>query len=293
MKKFMILICVVVFAVGCSQKDGSKGPVLAKVEGTVITKEDFLNKINRVPEWARDRFQSEEGKKEFLDELIKEQLIYKDAMKNGLDRDENFKRDLEEFKKMNLIKIILEKEVEKKAKLDPKEVKDFFDKNKEKFTIGTEVKAKHILVDTEQQAKDVLKKLTQNENFSRLAEQYSRDKATAKIGGDLGFFGRGRMVPEFEAVAFNLKVGEVSGPVKTRFGYHIVQVTDRKEGRPGSFDEIKGTLERQLMIEKQKALFDTYVEKLKKDAKIETAVYETELKALTVEKAPADESKTN
>ncbi len=286
MKKLLVFICVAAFAVGCAQKEGSKGPVLAKVEGTVITKEDFLNKMNRVPEWARDRFQSEQGKKEFLDELVKEQLIYKDAVKNGLDRGEEFKRDVEEFKKMTLIKIVLEKEVEKKAKLDPKEVKDFYDKNTDKFTIGTEVRAKHILVDSEEQAKDILKKVRQNENFSKLAEQYSKDRATAKNGGDLGFFGRGRMVPEFEAVAFNLKVGEVSGTVKTRFGYHIVQVTDRKEGRAGSFEEIKGALERQLMIEKQKSLFDAYVDKLKKNAKIETAAYETEMKALKVEKAP-------
>ncbi len=286
MKKLLVLICVAVFAVGCAQKEGSKGPVLAKVDGTVITKEDFLNKINRVPEWARDRFQSEQGKKEFLDELVKEQLIYKDAVKNGLDRDEEFKRDLEEFKKMTLIKIVLEKEVEKKAKLDPKEVKDFYDKNTDKFTIGTEIKAKHILVDSEDMAKNIVKKIRQGESFSKLAEQYSKDKATAKNGGDLGFFGRGRMVPEFEAVAFNLKIGEISGTVKTRFGYHIVQVTDRKEGRAGSFEEIKGALERQLMIEKQKSLFDAYVDKLKKNAKIETAAYETELKAVKVEKAP-------
>ena len=288
MKRLLFLIFAVVFFIGCTQKESSKGPVLAKVDGTVITKEDFINKISRVPEWARERFQSEQGKKEFLDELIKEQLIYKDAIKNGLDRDNAFKKELEEFKKMNLIKTILEKEVEKKAKLDPKEIRDFYDKNTDKFTIGTEVRARHILVDTEEQAKDIIKKLRLNENFSMLAGQYSKDKATAKNGGDLGFFGRGRMVPEFEAVVFNLKVGEnVNVPIKTRFGYHIVQVTDRKEGRAGGFEEVKGALERQLMIEKQKTLFDTYIEKLKKEAKIETAQFEAELKTLKAEaKAP-------
>ena len=155
--------------------------------------------------------------------------------------------------------------------------------------IGTEVRAKHILVDTEEQAKDILKRIRQKEDFSKLAEQYSKDKGSAKNGGDLGSFSRGRMVPQFEAGAFSLKVGEISGPVRTQFGYHIIQVTDKKEGRIGTFEEVKGGLEKQLMIEKQKALFDSYIEKLKKNSKIETAAYESELKAL---KLDVDKEKT-
>jgi len=97
------------------------------------------------------------------------------------------------------------------------------------------------------------------------------------------------MVPQFEAAAFSLKVGDVSSPVRTQFGYHIIQVTDKKEGRIGTFEEVKGGLEKQLMIEKQKALFDSYIEKLKKNSKIETAAYESELKAL---KLDLDKEKT-
>lgn len=284
MKKLWVLILICgLFIIGCSPKGTSSGPVLAKIDGAVITKEEFINKINRVPEWARANFKTEEGKKEFLNELIKEQLIYQDAIKNGLQRDKEVEKEIEAFKKMTLIKGMLEREIEKNAKLDPKEVRDFYDKNTDRFVIGTEVRAKHILVDTEEQAKDILKRIRQKEDFSKLAERYSKDKGSAKNGGDLGSFSRGRMVPQFEAAAFSLKVGEVSGPVRTQFGYHIIQVTDKKEGRIGTFEEVKGGLEKQLMIEKQKALFDSYIEKLKKNSKIETAAYESELKALNLD----------
>lgn len=287
MKRLLALIFVAVFAVGCTSKEGSNNPVLAKVDGTKITKEDFLKEINRLPEWAIGRFQTEEGQKQFLDELIKKELIYLDAKKKGLHRDKEFKDRVEEFKKMTLIKTILEKEVEGKAKLDPKAVRDFYDKNTDKFKMDS-VRAKHILVETETEAEDILKRIQKGESFSGLAKKHSKDKGSASKGGDLGFFSRGKMVPEFEKVAFSLKVGEVSNPVKTRFGYHIIKVTDRKEGRKGDFEEVKNAISRQLTMKKQKELFESYIEGLKGRTKIKT--YEAELKALKIgeEQTPKD-----
>jgi len=91
----------------------------------------------------------------------------------------------------------------------------------------TEVRASHILVVTEKEAKQVKARLDRGEDFAEVAKEVSKCPSAAR-GGDLGFFGRGAMVPEFEKAAFALEVGEVSGPVKTQFGWHIIMVTDKK-----------------------------------------------------------------
>lgn len=278
MKKLLVLIFAAVFAVGCTSKGSSTSPVLAEINGTKITKEYFIKEINRVPEWARGRFQNEEGRKEFLEEIIKKELLYQDAMKKGLHKDQEFEQRVEEFKKMTLISVLLKKEIEEKQKVDTKEVREYYDKNPDEFKVGLEVRAKHILVETEAEAEDILKKIKAGESFSDLAERLSKDKGSAKKGGDLGFFSRGRMLPEFEKVAFSLKPGEISNPVRTRFGYHIIKITDRKEGRLGDFEEVKGIIEKKLTVEKQKNLFDSYIKKLKKEYNVET--YESELKTL-------------
>lgn len=281
-------MCLVLFVAGCTSKKGATNPVLAKAGKAEITKEDFFREFNRVPEWAKGRFQTEEGKKQFLEEIIKKELIYQDAKKKGLQRDEKLKAEVEELEKMTLIKAVLEKEVEEKARLDPKEVREFYDKHPDEFRIGSEVRASHILVDSEEDAKNILQRIQRGESFSVLAEKFSRDKASAKNGGDLGFFGRGRMVPEFERVAFSLKAGEVSNPVRTRFGYHIIKVTDRKEGKLGDFEEVKDAIARRVAMEKQKDIFDSFIGKLKKEYK--TEIYEIQLKALKIDEGKKQET---
>jgi peptidyl-prolyl cis-trans isomerase C len=285
MKKLSLLIFIVLFAAGCSSRENSDSPILSKVDGKAITKEDFLKEINRMPEWARGRFTTEEGKKQFLEELIKRELIYQDAKKNGLHRDDEYKKRVEEFKKMTLVKMALEKEVEEKTQLPPEAAKDFYDKNPGEFMVGREVRAKHILVGSEEEAKKIHERIQKGEDFSTLAKKFSKDKGTAKKGGDLGFFRQGKMVPEFEIVAFNLKVGSVSKPIKTRFGHHIIKVIDRKEGRQGSYDEVKDALSKRLAMEKQKELFGSYIETLKNSFKVESDEYITELKDLQLGEA--------
>lgn len=264
---FLLLLAVSILS-GCEQKGKSSGPVVVKVGKSEITQDNFLKEISRIPEWAREQFAGKEGKEKLLDEIIKRELVYQDAKKMKLDKDPEYLEKVNEFEKMTLISLILKKEVEEKAKVDDTEVKEFFDKNADKFTIGTKIRASHILVETEDQAKKIRERIRKGESFERLAETFSKDKGSASKGGDIGSFVSGQMVPEFERAVMGLKTGEISEPVKTRFGYHIIKLTGVERGETASFEQSKEPIRKQLLAEKQKGLIDSYIGNLMKKTDI-------------------------
>lgn len=275
---------------GCFESNKSDSPVLATINKNTITQADFLKELSRVPEWARGQFEGQEGKDKFLDEIIKRELIYQNAMSMKLDNDEEYIAKVEEFKKMSLISLIMKKEVEEKSVISDDEVTTFFKKNEDKFRIGTEIKASHILVETEEEAKALIDKINNGEKLAKLAKTHSKDKGSAEKGGDLGYFGRGKMVPEFERAVLSLKVGELSKPVKTRFGFHVIKLTDIKEGDPANFEQSKESVRKQLVSAKRKKLFDSYIEKLKSSGKIEKDPLALMSTSLPWEEAVAPES---
>ncbi len=286
MKKLLVLIFVMVFITACSSpKQSTDKSVIAKVNNTAITKENFLDKLDRLPEWAKNRFQTDEGKKELLDEIIKEELLFQEAEKQGLHKDKEYMNKVDEFRRMTLVSNLLKREIEDKTILSEEDLKNFYDKHPDEFNQGIQVKAKHILVDTEEEAKEIQEKLQKGGDFTELAKAHSKDKGSAVNGGDLGFFTKGRMVPEFEHAAFNLKPGELSDPVKTQFGYHLIQVTEKKEGTQRAFEEVKASIERRLKMERQRETFDAYIEKLKGDGK-NVEINEEALKSVVIESAP-------
>lgn len=264
---FLLLLTVSILS-GCEQKGKSTGPALVKVGKSEITQDTFLKEISRIPEWAREQFTGKEGKEKLLDEIIKRELVYQDAKKMKLDKDPEYLEKVKEFEKMTLIALILKKEVEDKAKVDDAEVKEFFDKNADKFTIGTKIRASHILVETEDQAKKIRERINKGESFEKLAGTFSKDKGSASKGGDIGYFGSGQMVPEFERAVMGLKTNEISEPVKTRFGYHIIKLIDVAKGETASFEQSKEPIRKQLLTEKQKGLIDSYIGNLMKKTDI-------------------------
>lgn len=181
----------------------------------------------------------------------------------------------EEVKKSLEKEVIATKEIEKKSEVSDKEVEEYYNKNKKEFD---EIRASHILIknvddsgktldeaklkENEKLAKDILKKALEGENFEDLAKKYSED-GSAQNGGDLGFFGKGKMVAEFEKAAFKLNKGEICPEVvKTQYGYHIIKKTDEKSQ---SYDDVKDSLKEQLVLDKQNKL----IEKLTKEYKVE------------------------
>ena len=203
----------------------------------------------------------DEMKKQYgdqFDTLLKQQGIKEETLKTGV-----------------RAQLAQEKAIEKT--ITDKELKDNY---------KPEIKASHILVKDEATAKKVKEELGQGKSFEELAKQYSEDTGSKEKGGDLGFFGAGKMVKEFEDAAYKLKKDEVSEPVKSQFGYHIIKVTDIKEQKP--FDEVKGDIKKDLVQKKaQDAAFmnDLMMKEIKKaDVKVD----DKDLKDLFEEKKADD-----
>jgi peptidyl-prolyl cis-trans isomerase C len=284
MRKVAALCVLALALVSCSKQETEvKGPYLAKVDNTAVTQADFDREFQALPDYAQQMFTDAAGKEKFLNEIINKELLYKEAVKKGYDKGQDYLKKVEEFKKLSLVSELFEKEIMAKAKVSDQEAKEYYDKNKDDFIVAKEIKASHILVKTEDEAQKVLSRLKKGEKFEAIAKAVSIDTGSAKNGGDLGFFKKGQMVPEFERAAAALKVGEItSAPVKSPFGYHIIKVTDKKTGDPIPFDKVRDLVSQKLSGEKQKGVFEAYMAELKKTHKVEI-----NKEALTVKPAPA------
>lgn len=262
--KYIIITILVLMLSGCagpSDKD-----VLARIDRkNTITLAGFNERISKLPKRYQDVINK--NKKEFLDEVIIDTLLYNEAVRKKLDRDDDVKKVIREAEKKILIARLLNEEVEEKIIVNEKDISAYYNANKEKFATPEALRASHILVKTEEEAGDVLVELSNNRNFEDLARGRSVDP-TSKIGGDIGYFTRHQLVPEIEEICFNMQVGEISGIVKTKFGYHIIKLTERKPPRVKELAEVRDGIEQTLKRLKKKVLFNEFVTALKEKAQI-------------------------
>ncbi len=241
--------------------------VLAKVNGKEIT-QDMLNGVMRnLPENHRAQMSTEEGQKRLLEEIVSGELLYLEAVDNNLDKTEGFKNLMEEARR-NLLQRYAVENLIADVTITEDEIKTFYSQNEDQFATGAEVTASHILVETEGEIKQAMEEISKGLSFEDAAKKYSTCPSNAN-GGQLGTFSRGKMVPEFEDVAFSLSEGETSEPVKTQFGYHLVKVDAKKESGVASFEEVKTSIESQLLNQKQFDLYNQKVTELKETYPVE------------------------
>jgi peptidyl-prolyl cis-trans isomerase C len=227
-----------------------------------------------------------------IDKKVQEQI---DDVKTQAGGDEQLKKTLAETgitydeyaKRVRdnvIIREAIQSVVDKEVKITPEEVRAFYDKNPDQFKQPETVRASHILIRVTPDASDDVKKekrtqidsvralLKSGEKFADVAKKFSEDPGSAVNGGDLGFFGRGQMVPEFDTAAFSLKTNEISNVITTQYGYHILLVTDRKPAQIVPFDQVKDDLEKFLKQRKGSEITRDQVASLRKTAKIEILV---------------------
>lgn len=240
--------------------------IIAMVDGREVRESDYKLLMNNLGQNA-GYFQGEEGRQKLIEELIMHELVYSDAIENGLEKDEEFIHVLNTMKKSMLQQFSLSK-ILNKVTVSDDEIAEYYEKNKTTFKTNEMVKASHILIDSEEKANEVLEELTDGLSFEEAAAQFSSCPSKS-AGGDLGQFGRGQMVKEFEDAAFSMKKGEISKPVKTQFGYHIIKLVDYIPERDSKLDDVKEDIRKNCTIAKQdKVYFDKKAE-LKQKYKVE------------------------
>jgi len=288
----LLALALCVAGTGCKQQAGGEatkaaksGVVLAEVNGTTITDAEFYKEQENLPPYLKPMTETPEGKKEMLDTMVVRELIMQQAQKDGIDKSPAVAAKLEDLRKRVIVEAYLKKKVEESANVSDADLQAFYKKNEDKFKTGDQIRASHILVKSEQEAKEIEKVLKAGGNFEDLAKKHSIDGAAAK-GGDLGWFSKGSMLPDFEKVAFSLKEGSISGIVQTKFGYHIIKATGKRPAGIRSFEEVKDQIKAAIAPEKQQETFKKLKEDLKKEAKI--SIKEDALKGLKSSKAPED-----
>lgn len=221
----------------------------------------------RFPRERQQHFNTEEGKKQVLEQVIAFELIHKHALKEGMDKDEQYNVQVENAKKEILTQYAINKLLSD-VEVSEADAVGFYFSNKEAFLEEESVSARHILVDNLAQAEEVVAKIKGGLDFGQAAMEYSTCPSKSR-GGDLGQFQRGRMVPEFEEAAFKLEVGHVSEPVKTQFGYHIILVDSKSEAKEKPFEEVRPMIMNELVGRKQNEIYSNLVGELKKEYSVE------------------------
>jgi peptidyl-prolyl cis-trans isomerase C len=243
--------------------------IIAVVNGKEITQNDLDNALLRFPKERQAYLASEEGRKQLLDQLISFELIHSYAIDNEIEKDQTYLLRLEGAKKEILTQTAINHILED-VKVTDDEVKDYYEANKNYFMNQEVVSARHILVDSLELANEIKSKIDNGLNFEMAAMQYSSCPSKEK-GGNLGQFTRGRMVPEFENAAFELAVGQISEPVKTQFGYHIIKVEEKTEETAKPLEEVFDIIKREILSERESFKYMQFTENLKN-------VYSVELK---------------
>lgn len=236
--------------------------VLATVAGQPITEEELQAFLNNVPREQQPYINNPQFRDQCLEQLISLHLFAQMGEEMKLEETEEFQQILKNAKKDILAQLAM-RETMKGVEVSDEEVKAYYDANSQQFKKGATVSAKHILTDSEEKCQTILASILNGEKtFEDAAKEFSTCPSGAR-GGDLGQFGRGQMVKEFEDVAFAAEIGEVKGPVKTQFGYHLIKVENRTEESVASFDEVKETIRRSLVQQKQNAKYMEQVNVLK------------------------------
>ncbi len=271
-KKIMLILFVVSSVLSAQ--------VLVTVNGTKITKNDvdsiLMNatqgRLNQLPVEKQMNFQ-----KEVLQQLVAKVLIYDDAKKTGILKSKEFKSEYKKIqdrvKKEVAIQIWQKTEFEK-VKISEKKLKKYYDKNRGEFKEATSVHARHILVKSSSEAELILEKLKSlkanilQRKFIAFAKEKSVGPSGAN-GGDLGTFTKGKMVPEFDKEVFSMKIGTVSEPIETQFGFHLIYLEAKNKAKNLAFKEVKTFIEQRLRLEKFKVSMKEKMENLKKKATIQ------------------------
>ncbi|WP_186763741.1 peptidylprolyl isomerase [Planomicrobium sp. CPCC 101079] len=275
-----VLAAAIFLMAGFIQKDA-----VASVNGTDIDKEELYEELvvangaAALDTMISDEIVKQEAEKANVEvtqeEIDAEMKIYEEqyggaeALESAIETSGMTVEQLEEEMKSYLL---IEKLIGPDIEITDEQIETYFEENKESFAQAEQVEASHILVATKEEAEEVAKKLEDGGDFAELAAEYSTDTATAEIGGELGSFGAGEMAIEFEEAAFAMAVDEISEPVETEYGFHIIKVTGKTEAAEANLEDNKEQIKEILFDEALNTQYATWMAEKKEAADIENSL---------------------
>jgi len=259
---FALAVVIAAASINFANAQGAD-PVLARVDGVEIKQSDLAIAEADIGQSLPPQAQGDARRDALLSYLIDITLIARASEAKKLDQTADFPRKLAYARKKVLMEAFLDQA--SKTAVDEKEMRKLYDESVAKAGAEQEVHARHILVDSEDKAKEIITQLKGGADFAKLAKENSKDPG-ASDGGDLGYFSKDQMVPDFAEAAFKLDKGKVSEtPVKTQFGFHVIKVEDKRDKKPPTYEQVKDQIQSFVV---RKAQAET-VMKLREGAKIE------------------------
>lgn len=275
-KYIVVIIGVLIIAAagyfGLPRTDNAE--VVARVGGEVITKDELYDfMVQQTGQEALDNLvvkkiieleasdQNLEVSEDEIDKEVKElaeQYGGEDAMIQALAM---YNIDLEQVREDVAVNIKLEKLLSPRIKITDEEIQAYFAANQEAYAVEEQIKVSHILVDSAEEAQEIRRMLSQGKKFADLAKERSTDPGSKDQGGDLGLVGRGEMVEEFEQAAFALQPGQISDPVESEYGFHIIKVHEKTAARPGTLEENQAEIKDTLLQQKMESEYPAWLDK--------------------------------
>ena len=263
----MTTALMILFAWGaCFAADPGGDEIIVKIEDEVITQKDVDKLIENLDPQMASMYRTPEGRAALTEELINSRLFSLKGIEEGVDKSPEYLDEIERFKKHALMKVTVDKMLEGVEATD-EDARKFYTENSNQFAQPAQIRASHILVENDEEMKKVIAEIEGGKSFEDAAKEFSTCPSKER-GGDLGFFGEGQMVPEFEKVAFATEVGKISEPVKTQFGVHIIKVEAKNPESMIPFEDVLDQLKAYLQNQKRSEAYQAELSRLKEKYKI-------------------------
>lgn len=269
------VLIAILAVVGCAKEKAAESVPVAKVGNKTITQADMQARMDEMPPFMKQQLASPDGQKRLMDALVEEELVYREASAMGLDKSDEYKKEIERTRRDMLIRQYYEKVVEAKSTPTEAEIQEYYNANPKEFAVAENVTARHILVKTRDEAARLRRQIEQGADFADLAGKYSLDASSKTAGGMIGGpIQRGGSVkglgavPELVTAAFALKEGELSQPVQSGKGFHVIRVEKRAPETTKGLEEARNDIVSKLQYSKRKTAREEIVNQLKSKYKV-------------------------
>lgn len=265
-----LALAALLAAGGCGRGGAPRDDVLARVGSMEITTGDMEARVKQLPSFARQEFDGVEGRQRLLDRMIQEEMMYQAALDASLMNEPAVAAELRETRRRILIDNFYRRHVEARAQLDEAGIAAYYREHPEEFTDPEQVRVRHILAASEADARQLRARLASGADFATLARERSKDERTAGQGGLVpGMVSKGRpfgslgSMPELTDAALALAAGEVSEPVKSSRGWHLLRVEERRDSRVRPLDEVRDIIQSKGSPERVAKAFDATLAELR------------------------------